>query len=312
MPKKKTLKKAERVERLFDSLKIYDKYRLKGGCVVGIDPGRVSPGISIIDGEEHASFGYRTRTSGFSKVMEVEMFVKRTLRGRRIMWAMMEDYAYQSEWNREAMGEMGGIILRYFWRRRIPVLMVAPVQIKNFVGAKAKEHIMKEVYKQWGIDTDNSDAADAVVLAKIGRAVYNMVKWYSMVRADGIELSDKMQNEFETNPGKHIGIESRQSQSIIVNRILISRGGSANVFAQGRKEVEEKLGAKAKEGRKGTSNKKGTGGKSPSKKRLGSTALQLSNQWLPSRSFKPTQTCCWRPLRPARSLFISFGYGMGP
>jgi len=256
MPKKKVPNKAERVERLFRALELFNEHT--SGCIVGIDPGRVSPGIAIVRSGEIEHLNYKTKATGFGKVMEVEIFVKTVLAGVDIAYVLMEDYAYQSEWNREAMGEMGGIIMRYFWRRRVPVLKVAPVQIKNFIGAGSKDQIMKEVLRKWKINTETSDEADATVLSKIGLLAYNIVKWYARN-----PLDEKQKSEFESKPHKFI--KATQVEAGIVNRILISRGEEAYGFAQNRKETEEKILSKKagkKERRKKGSNKKSTRSKS--------------------------------------------------
>ena len=51
---------------------------------------------------------------------------------------------------------------------------MTPSQLKKFVTGKGnveKSVVMKEVYKRFGIDTDDDNTADAVVLGHIGMSL---------------------------------------------------------------------------------------------------------------------------------------------
>lgn len=65
-----------------------------------------------------------------------------------------------------------GYIVRYaLWRRGFQVVEVTPSQLKKFATGKGnapKEIIIREVFKRWGIDAADNNAADAVVLGRIG------------------------------------------------------------------------------------------------------------------------------------------------
>ena len=225
MPKKKPLTKLEKIDALYTTIKQFTSMsNYSNGVIIGIDPGRVSPGLCIINavGEDEIEIrGLKTTGSGFSKVMQVEEWLLKHLIVKPIELAVMEDYAFESKWGRELAGEMHGVIMRYLWNRRIPLIKVAPIQLKNFVGSKAKEHIMKDVFRKWGYDTNNSDEADAIVLAKLGKALYNITKWACRAEYD--------RKEFETNPHKFIDYNQKEARTLI--NILETRGSEAHAFA---------------------------------------------------------------------------------
>lgn len=93
---------------------------------------------------------------------------------------MLEDYAAGAKGRTNEIAECTGI-LKY---KLIVEHGVHPSQIwlchishlKMFVSMKGnskKELILKEVYKKWGLDTDDNNEADAFVMWKILRALYN-------------------------------------------------------------------------------------------------------------------------------------------
>jgi crossover junction endodeoxyribonuclease RuvC len=60
------------------------------------------------------------------------------------------------------------------FRRKIPYVIVAPIQLKKFATGIAKADkslIVREVWRRWEVDVFDSDQADAVVLAQIGRGI---------------------------------------------------------------------------------------------------------------------------------------------
>lgn len=87
---------------------------------------------------------------------------------------VMEAFSYGSPNQAHQLGGVNTMIRYALWRRNIPVIQVAPVQLKKFVTGKAKaekEIIIREVYKRWSVDVRTNNEADAVVLLVIGAAL---------------------------------------------------------------------------------------------------------------------------------------------
>jgi crossover junction endodeoxyribonuclease RuvC len=92
----------------------------------------------------------------------------------------MEAYSMAEKYGQHASGEVGGVIkltvLTHFAARsqRAYPILVAPQQLKKFAtgnGNTKKELITKEVLKRWGVDFDDTNLAEAYVLARIAHAV---------------------------------------------------------------------------------------------------------------------------------------------
>lgn len=71
------------------------------------------------------------------------------------------------------------LIRRELWYNSIPYLLVFPTQLKKFACGSAgsaknpvkKEHVLKAVFQRWGLDVNDNNVADAIVLNFIARAL---------------------------------------------------------------------------------------------------------------------------------------------
>jgi crossover junction endodeoxyribonuclease RuvC len=67
-----------------------------------------------------------------------------------------------------------GVIRYGLYRRGIPYLLVAPGQVKKFATGKGnseKNLVIRAVFQRFGIEADDDNAADAVTLLHIGKAI---------------------------------------------------------------------------------------------------------------------------------------------
>jgi crossover junction endodeoxyribonuclease RuvC len=93
----------------------------------------------------------------------------------------MEGYSMYEKFGQHNSGEVGAAIkltiLAHFAtddRRGFPVL-VAPQQLKKFAAGNGnikKEMLPKEIFKRWGMDFNDTNIAEAYVLARIAHAVW--------------------------------------------------------------------------------------------------------------------------------------------
>lgn len=80
----------------------------------------------------------------------------------------IEGYSYGSKWNHESMYSIGTVLRYFLWQEDWPYLEVAPGSVKKFATGKGncgKDLVMKEVYKNWGFDTNNDNLSDAYTIA---------------------------------------------------------------------------------------------------------------------------------------------------
>jgi crossover junction endodeoxyribonuclease RuvC len=116
-------------------------------------------------------------------MVEIEHQLRLLDKEGEILLVAMEGYSMYEKFGQHASGEVGAAIklalLDHFTKAdgiditAYPVL-VAPQQLKKFAtgsGNSKKEMITKEVLKRWGEDFDDTNLAEAYVLARIAHAV---------------------------------------------------------------------------------------------------------------------------------------------
>ena len=87
----------------------------------------------------------------------------------------IEGYSFASKHNREIAYALGTVLRYFMWQEDWDYTEIAPPTLKKFVTGKgncAKDLVLKEVYKNWGFDTDNDNIADAYGLAMLGLYTY--------------------------------------------------------------------------------------------------------------------------------------------
>lgn len=88
----------------------------------------------------------------------------------------LEGYAPNSKFNRETLGELGGVA-RLALSDALPVHkihVVAPTALKKFVtgsGTSGKDVVILHTYKKWDVEFSNNDEADAYGLARIAHGI---------------------------------------------------------------------------------------------------------------------------------------------
>jgi Holliday junction resolvasome RuvABC endonuclease subunit len=82
----------------------------------------------------------------------------------------IEGYAHGAKFNREKLGELGGIVkLAIYDVFKLEPIIVPPTVLKKYVTGKgnaSKAQMMEGVAKKWGPQFDNDNLADAYALAQ--------------------------------------------------------------------------------------------------------------------------------------------------
>jgi Holliday junction resolvasome RuvABC endonuclease subunit len=130
---------------------------LTGVCVSG--SGRVR--THIIDG---------SALRGRKRLAFIRDDLVRLVMAHAPVLVALEGYSFMSENRPFDMGEVGSILKILTYDAGIPLLIVAPKQLKKFVtghGSASKAQMIKAVAKYYGILTDDDNIADAVGLMRV-------------------------------------------------------------------------------------------------------------------------------------------------
>ena len=148
---------------------------------VGIDQSYSGFAITILD----ENGGYETTvarfdTRGVERLQEIHDHVTSTIYraadNGNVVATAMEGYAFGSQMA-NTLGELGGVVklaiyntYRLYGNAKFP-LIVPPTSLKKYVTGKgqgvSKSEIMLQVYKKWGAEFSDDNAADSFAIAKI-------------------------------------------------------------------------------------------------------------------------------------------------
>lgn len=94
-----------------------------------------------------------------------------------IYLAAMEGYAMGAKFGREKAGELGGATKLTLWAGGYVPHIVQPSALKKFVlgegAGRGKNLMLKGVYKKWGVDFNDDNAADSYALARLAHMLHN-------------------------------------------------------------------------------------------------------------------------------------------
>lgn len=86
---------------------------------------------------------------------------------------LIENYAFGAKFNREVMGEFGGLLRWHLIDHTNRVYEVSPMSLKLFVAGKGnanKDLVQAWIQKRWDKIFSNNDEADAYGLCRLGMA----------------------------------------------------------------------------------------------------------------------------------------------
>jgi len=159
--------------------KIWGSTNLQGAVAIGIDQSYSGFAITAIDSKDN----YYTEVkkldgTGVERLYKARAFMLGFLDTFHVETVAIEGYAFGSQMANMA-GELGGMIrLALFDKYRFQTdeaafpLVVPPTSLKKYVTNKGrvdKNQILLQVYKKWGVEFTDDNAADSYSLARIVR-----------------------------------------------------------------------------------------------------------------------------------------------
>ncbi len=148
--------------------------------IMGIDPSLTSTGLVVLEnGNLILHETLEVKEKGIARLLTLQNILEGRLFAYNPDLVVVEGYAFARSNQAHQMGELGGMVRMLLAQKRVPWLEAAPTQVKKFATGKgnaAKELILMNVLKRWGVEFQVSDEADAFVLAKIGQAVLGDIK----------------------------------------------------------------------------------------------------------------------------------------
>jgi len=153
---------------------------------LGIDQSLTSTGLAILSPVSAEPVVLRTvepkSLRGGARLAFIRKTISECLAGRSIAQAAMEGYNYGAGAGQLfELGEVGGIVKCLLAELDIPLISVAPSQLKKFVAHKSsadKDEMMAAVKDKWKLDIRQDDMADAYGLARVASVYASGISIY--------------------------------------------------------------------------------------------------------------------------------------
>jgi len=223
---------AELREQFIVGCKFIDKVRKKycyKYTTLGLDPAIGSFGHCLRHSNKKMDMGNIVPTSwGFSRLIHIESEIKGILE-KNSPFVVLEGYAMNATWGRETAGELGGIVRRVLYFKKLPMILVSPLSVKAWIKAKKKSQIMLEILDQHKVKISNEDQADAFLLADIGHKALLMAKDIATKNLEGTDILAYLKNE-DYKDQKGLG-KIYKYQAQLLFRLISSRGKTIKFFS---------------------------------------------------------------------------------
>lgn len=180
--------------------------------IVGLDISYTNTGVAVLkDGvyQPDWSFTFPTNVKQGSHVARADLIAKKILKhldaisSQGEVFVFVEDYAFARLVNREAMGELGGIVKHSLWERNYPWETLPISTIRKIVTGKGnakKDQVMYSLLKRHDIDINQNDLADAAAVALTGDYVIKARELAGDYSSFMNDVRDALKSYLKANP----------------------------------------------------------------------------------------------------------------
>lgn len=137
---------------------------------VGIDQSYNGFAITALNDTGYKTTVYKSDKRGVDRLLDIQAYVMNVLAEYTIADVAMEGYAFGSQMA-NMLGELGGMVKMTLRDFGVYPLIVPPTNLKKYVTGKgqgiSKSQILMHVYKKWGIEFPDDNAADSYALAHL-------------------------------------------------------------------------------------------------------------------------------------------------
>jgi Holliday junction resolvasome RuvABC endonuclease subunit len=150
----------------------------KDDVYIGIDQSLTGFGLTAMSSKnpnEYFTWVYKSPYFGIERLVDIKEWIDDTLDyvqelGAEILDTAIEGSVLQSPAALK-LGELAAIVkLELYERDRIFPLQVAPMTLKKFAAGKGnakKQEMLMMMYKRWGVEFSDDNAADSYALARL-------------------------------------------------------------------------------------------------------------------------------------------------
>lgn len=162
-----------------DAVKVFKQGSLNDQPVyVGIDQSYSGFAITVLNSGGFVSTVYRSPYRGVDRLYDIKAHMVNSLAHQTVSDVAIEGYAFGSQMA-NMLGELGGLVkLTLYEIGPYYPLIVPPTMLKKYVTGKgqgiSKSQILLHVYKKWGVELNDDNAADSYALGRIAAGMHSL------------------------------------------------------------------------------------------------------------------------------------------
>lgn len=141
-----------------------------GPVYLGIDQSYSGFAITALTSTGYITTVYKSELRGVDRLRDIQAHLRKVLYTYDIQDVAIEGYAFGSQMA-NMLGELGGMVKITLCELNYYPLIVPPTTLKKYVTGKgqgvSKSQMMLQVYKKWGAEFSDDNAADSYALARI-------------------------------------------------------------------------------------------------------------------------------------------------
>jgi crossover junction endodeoxyribonuclease RuvC len=160
---------------------------------LGLDLSLDSSGYSLIDEEYkiHELEIFHSTAKEIERLYFLDIALQKFLDNytNKIILVCIESPAFRESGRLFQLGEFAGIVKLNLFKRGIPFILAAPLQLKKYVSGRGesagKQTVILDVYKQWKEEIRQDDKADAYVLSRMAHDYH-----FKYIEARDVDLKE--------------------------------------------------------------------------------------------------------------------------
>lgn len=141
---------------------------------MGIDQSYTGFAVTFLNDFGYTTTVYKSEKRGIDRLADIQQHLRERLTAASLWDAptdvAIEGYAFGSQMA-NMLGELGGMVKLTLLERDIYPLIVPPTSLKKYVTGKGngvpKSQMLLYVYKKWGVELPDDNAADSYALARL-------------------------------------------------------------------------------------------------------------------------------------------------
>jgi crossover junction endodeoxyribonuclease RuvC len=164
-----------------------EKSPVTGICSVGLDLSLTGTGFTLKQGKEYKleliKTSPKTAENDLARIIYIRDRIMKMIPEYVHIVAVEDFYIPQSKLQFNScisLVKLGTAVRMALYERGLPMVIISPTSLKKFGTGKGngpKGVVLREVYRQWGIEAMNDDnVADSVVLSHMGEAMVNTMR----------------------------------------------------------------------------------------------------------------------------------------